>query len=71
LPRAAFAKIKEYLEALREPPVLLALDPVPDPSTADPVVANAIEVELPTGIKLRVTGEFDEASLRRILSALS
>jgi transposase len=45
--------------------------PAPDPSMADPVVARIIEVELPTGVKLRVPGDVDEASLRRILSALS
>jgi transposase len=43
----------------------------PDPPMADPVVVGIIEVELPTGVKLRVPGDVDEASLRRILSALS
>ncbi len=45
--------------------------PAPDPPRADPVVAGIIEVELPTGVKLRVPGDVDEASLRRILLALS
>jgi transposase len=30
-----------------------------------------IEVELPSGVKLRLTGDVDEAALRRVLSALS
>jgi transposase len=39
--------------------------------TAAPTVAGAIEVELPSGVKLRVTGNVEEAVLRRVLSALS
>jgi len=30
-----------------------------------------IEVALPSGVKLRITGAVDEAALRRVLSALS
>ena len=53
--------------------------PVPDlppaPPTAelasDPAAASLIEVELPTGVKLRVPGDVGEAALRRILAALS
>ncbi len=41
-----------------------------DPPRADPA-AGVIEVELPTGVKLRVPGNADEGSLRRILSVLS
>ena len=54
-----------------EPSVLSAPDPLPDPLMADPVAVGIIEVELPTGVKLRVPGDVDERSLRRILSALS
>jgi transposase len=54
-----------------ETAALPAPDLLPDPPKADPVVAGIIEVELPTGVKLRVPGDADEASLRRILSALS
>ena len=51
-----------------EPPSL----PPPDPPQAAPEPASGtIEVELPTGVKLRVTGDVGEGSLRRILSALS
>lgn len=32
---------------------------------------GTIEVELPTGVKLRVTGDVGETALRRVLSALS
>ena len=32
---------------------------------------GTIEVELPSGVKLRVTGAVDEVALRRVLSALS
>ena len=39
--------------------------------TAAPTVAGAIEVELTSGVKLRVTGNVEEAVLRRVLSALS
>jgi transposase len=35
------------------------------------VTAGAIEVELPSGVKLRVTGNVEGAVLRRVLSALS
>ena len=52
-------------------PALPAPDLFPDPPMADPVVTSIIEVELPTGVKLRVPGDVDEGSLRRILSALS
>lgn len=54
-----------------EPSALSAPDPIPDPLMADPVAVGIIEVELPTGVKLRVPGDVDERSLRRILSALS
>jgi transposase len=53
--------------------------PVPDlpsdPPTAEPApdaaAASLIEIELPTGVKLRVPGDVGEAALRRILAALS
>jgi transposase len=47
----------------------------PDPPMADsaplPAAASLIEVELPTGIKLRVPSDAGEAALRRIFAALS
>jgi transposase len=63
-------------------PVAVGSAPVaqlPPPETIDdaPVVSAAphsdglIEVELPSGVKLRLTGDVDEAALRRVLSALS
>ena len=55
-----------------EPPALAAPEQAELPVV--PPVAPAtgtIEVELPSGIKLRLTGEVDAITLRRILSALS
>ncbi len=64
-------------------PVAIGSEPVaqlPPPESIDdgpPVYPTAphsdglIEVELPSGVKLRLTGDIDEAALRRVLSALS
>jgi transposase len=64
-------------------PVAVGSEPVaqlPPPETIldAPLVSSApahcdglIEVELPSGVKLRLTGDIDEAALRRVLSALS
>ena len=41
------------------------------PPEADRPAGGIIEVELPSGVKLRLTGAVDEAALRRVLSALS
>jgi transposase len=46
------------------------LDPVPT-LEPDRQTAGIIEVELPSGVKLRLTGAVDEAALRWVLSALS
>jgi transposase len=45
----------------------------PEPATAstEPATAGVIEVALPTGVTLRVTGDVSEVSLRRVLAALS
>ncbi len=55
-----------------------ALLPSPEMIVDTPLVSLAappndglIEVELPSGVKLRLTGDIDEAALRRVLSALS
>jgi transposase len=48
----------------------MAADPAASMPAA-PAMPSAIEVELPSGVKLRVTGNVDEAVLRRVLSALS
>ena len=55
-----------------EPPALPAPEQ-PELPAAPPAApaADTIEVELPNGIKLRVTGDVDATRLRRILSALS
>jgi transposase len=52
-----------------EPPRLQGPEP-PTPST-EPVTTGVIEVALPTGVNLRVTGDVSEVSLRRVLAALS
>jgi transposase len=44
---------------------------VPDMTDDVPIAVGVIEIELPTGVKLRVTGDVGEAALRRVLSALS
>jgi transposase len=47
------------------------VDPVRTPAESDRPTDGIIEVELPSGVKLRLTGAIDEAALRRVLSALS
>ena len=51
----------------------LAAAPVdPGPTLPEPNPTDGIiEVELPSGVKLRLTGAVDEVALRRVLSALS
>lgn len=46
------------------------LDPVPRLAEPDQPTDGMIEVELPSGVKLRLTGAVDEGALRRVLSAL-
>ena len=46
-------------------------DPVPTLPQADRPTGGMIEVELSSGVKLRITGAVDETALRRVLSALS
>jgi len=46
-------------------------DPVPTLPEADRPTGGMIEVKLPSGVKLRITGAVDETALRRVLSALS
>lgn len=60
--------------AVRLAPPIAELAPVnlaPTPPEADRPAAGIIEVALPSGVKLRLTGTVDEAALRRVLSALS
>ena len=52
-----------------EPPRLPA--PEPAVTSSEPATAGVIEVALPTGVNLRVTGDVSEVSLRRVLAALS
>jgi transposase len=52
-------------------PASPAADPTPILADADRPADGVIEVELPSGVKLRITGAVDEAALRRVLSALS
>jgi transposase len=41
------------------------------PADADRPLDGMIEVELPSGVKLRLTGVVEETALRQVLSALS
>jgi transposase len=45
-------------------------DPTPTLPEPDRPADGIIEVELPSGVKLRLTGAVDEGALRRVLSAL-
>jgi transposase len=56
------------VSAAPEPPSLPAPPPPEPPATAP--TAGLVEVELPSGVKLRVSGDVDSGALRRILSAL-
>jgi transposase len=47
------------------------VDPVPTLAETDRPADGIIEVELPSGVKLRLTGAVDEMGLRRVLAALS
>ncbi|MDG3439268.1 transposase [Nitrospirillum amazonense] len=51
--------------ALPEPAV------VPEAAEQAPISIGMIEVELPTGVRLRITGDVGEAALRRVLAAFS
>jgi transposase len=46
-------------------------DPVPARPKSDRSVGGLIEIELASGVKLRLSGAVDETVLRRVLSALS
>jgi transposase len=46
-------------------------EPSLTPTEAKRPMGGVIEVKLPSGVKLRLTGGVDEAMLRRVLSALS
>jgi transposase len=48
-----------------------AVDPMPTLPEPDRPADGIIEVELPSGVKLRLTGVVDAVALRRVLSALS
>jgi transposase len=47
------------------------VEPAPASPAVDRPAGGAIEVELPSGVKLRLTGAVDAAALRQVLSALS
>ena len=57
----------DELPAATAPPI----DPVPPVVDGNRSAGGAIEVELPSGVKLRITGAVGEALLRQVLSALS
>ena len=51
--------------------VTAPVDPVPALPEPDCPAEGTIEVELPSGVKLRLRGAVDEVALRRVLLALS
>jgi hypothetical protein len=51
-------------------PVAAPCDPMPTLFEVNRPAGGAIQVELPFGGQLRLTGAVDEAALRRVLSAL-
>ena len=53
------------------PSAAMPVDSAPPPGEPDRSSDGIIEVELPSGVKLRLTGAVDEVALRRVLSALS
>jgi transposase len=53
-----------------EPPSLPEPVPVKEEPPAPPPVPGLVEVELPGGVRLRISGEVETVALRRILSAL-
>jgi transposase len=52
------------------PSAAMPVDPATPPGEPDRCSDGIIEVELPSGVKLRLTGAVDEVALRRVLSAL-
>jgi transposase len=57
------------VSVVAEPPLL----PAPCPGKEEPAptpAAGLVEVELPSGVRLRISGEVETVALRRILSAL-
>ena len=53
------------------PAAAVPIDPVRPGGEADRLAGGVIEVELPSGVKLRITGAVDATLLRQVLSALS
>lgn len=53
------------------PAVTAPIEPVRPGGDADQPAGGLIEVELPSGVKLRIAGAVDAALLRQVLSALS
>ena len=65
-----FAPVRLAPPVAELPLAAASVDPMPTPPEADRPAGGIIEVELPSGVKLRLTGAVDEAALRRVLSAL-
>jgi transposase len=66
-----FVPVSITEEPIALPSPDLPLEPVTVELAPDPAASGLIEVELPSGVKLRIPADADEAALRRILSALS
>jgi transposase len=66
-----FAPVRLVAPVEELPSAAVPVEPVPTLAEPDRPAEGIIEVELPSGVKLRLTGSVDEAALRRVLSALS
>ncbi len=66
-----FAPVRLALPVEELASVAVPVDPVPALPEPDRPANGTIEVELTSGVKLRLTGAVDEGALRRVLSALS
>lgn len=66
-----FAPVLVVPPADELPAAAVPIDLVPSVCAAEQPAGGLIEVELPSGVKLRITGAVDAAMLRQVLSALS
>jgi len=66
-----FAPVRLVPPVEELPSAAVPIEPAPTLAEPDRPVEGIIEVELPSGVKLRLTGAVNEGAVRRVLSALS
>jgi transposase len=66
-----FAPVRLVPPVEELPSAAMPIDPATPRPDPDRPSDGMIEVELPSGVKLRLSGAIDEVALRRVLSALS